>query len=321
VLINISTSYAYPKDSGDLIEIGASAEALFPFDGGAWHVYLGQDTPESKRIRADILTGLFEAQTYLMVDPDRLRFGVWVGYELHEKFGPLRVDLEAWLDGQLTISRMPFQADGRVTLFGGLELGAGPVSVGLSVEASVAVEVPNPFSVSAEMTFELKTPLGNPKATVMFVGEAPGRDEDLQGEPFVGRAGQLLDKILEAIGWTRNDVYIANILKCRPPGNRNPEPPEVAACEPILQRQIQLIDPLILCTLGAVASKTLLGTTQGITKLRGTLHEYRGIPVVTTYHPAALLRNPNWKRPTWEDVQMLRREHDRLLKESGRAPA
>ncbi|HMB69370.1 MAG TPA: uracil-DNA glycosylase [bacterium] len=163
--------------------------------------------------------------------------------------------------------------------------------------------------------------VGNPKATVMFIGEAPGRDEDLQGEPFVGRAGQLLDKILEAIEWSRKDVYIANILKCRPPGNRNPEPPEVAACEPILRRQIQLIDPLILCTLGSVASKTLLDSKLGITKLRGTLHEYRGIPVVTTYHPAALLRNPNWKRPTWEDVQMLRREHDRLLKESGRAPA
>jgi DNA polymerase len=95
----------------------------------------------------------------------------------------------------------------------------------------------------------------------------------------------------------------------------------MAACEPILRRQIELINPLILCTLGSVSSKALLGTTQGITKLRGALHEYRGIPVVTTYHPAALLRNPNWKRPTWEDVQMLRREHDRLLKESGRAPA
>ncbi|MEM7021539.1 MAG: hypothetical protein AAF637_03000, partial [Pseudomonadota bacterium] len=174
VLLNISTSYAYPKDTGDLIEIGASAEALFPFDSGAWHVYLGEDTPESKRIRADILTGLFEAQTYLMVDPHRLRFGVWVGYELHEKFGPLRVDLEAWLDGSLTLSRMPFQAEGRVTLFGGVELGAGPVSVGLSVEASVAVEVPKPFSIWAELTVELKTPLGNPKATVTLEWEKEG---------------------------------------------------------------------------------------------------------------------------------------------------
>lgn len=162
--------------------------------------------------------------------------------------------------------------------------------------------------------------VGSPTATVMFVGEAPGRDEDLQGEPFVGRAGKLLDKILEAIGWSRNDVYIANILKCRPPGNRNPEPAEIAQCEPVLQRQIELIRPVILCTLGSIATKTLLGTTQGIGKLRGTLHEYHGTPLVATYHPAALLRNPNWKRPTWEDVQMLRNEHDRLLKESGRGP-
>jgi len=155
--------------------------------------------------------------------------------------------------------------------------------------------------------------VGNPKATVVFVGEAPGRDEDLQGEPFVGRAGKLLDKILEAIEWQRSDVYIANILKCRPPGNRNPEAGEIAACEPILRRQIELIRPVILCTLGSFAAKTLLGTTQGISKLRGRLHDYRGIPVVPTYHPAALLRNPNWKRPTWEDVQMLQKEHDRLV--------
>lgn len=162
--------------------------------------------------------------------------------------------------------------------------------------------------------------VGSASATVMFVGEAPGRDEDLQGEPFVGRAGKLLDKILEAIRWRRDEVYIANILKCRPPGNRNPEASEIAACEPILRRQIELIRPVILCTLGTIAAKVLLDTTQGITRLRGQLHDYRGIPVVATYHPAALLRNPNWKRPTWEDVQMLRREHDRLLKQSDRSP-
>jgi DNA polymerase len=158
--------------------------------------------------------------------------------------------------------------------------------------------------------------VGNPNAGVMFVGEAPGRDEDLQGEPFVGRAGQLLNKILEAIGFTREDVYIANILKCRPPGNRNPEPSEIASCEPILRRQIELIRPLILCTLGAFAAKTMLSVNTGITKLRGQIHDYHGIPLVPTFHPAALLRNPNWKRPTWEDVQMLRREYDRLREAS-----
>jgi DNA polymerase len=158
--------------------------------------------------------------------------------------------------------------------------------------------------------------VGNPNAKVMFVGEAPGRDEDRQGEPFVGAAGQLLNKILAAIEFKREDVYIANILKCRPPGNRNPEPLEIASCEPILRRQIELIRPVILCSLGSFAAKTMLGTTEGISKLRGRLHEYRGIPLVPTFHPAALLRNPAWKKPTWEDVQMLRREYDRLVRAS-----
>jgi DNA polymerase len=162
--------------------------------------------------------------------------------------------------------------------------------------------------------------VGDPRAKVVFVGEAPGRDEDLQGEPFVGAAGQLLNKILAAIGFAREDVYIANILKCRPPGNRNPEPLEIASCEPILRRQIELIAPLILCTLGSFAAKTMLGANEGISRLRGRLHDYRGIPLVPTYHPAALLRNPSWKKPTWEDVQLLRREHDRLVAQAeGRA--
>ncbi|MEZ5063330.1 MAG: uracil-DNA glycosylase [bacterium] len=152
--------------------------------------------------------------------------------------------------------------------------------------------------------------VGAADARVMFVGEAPGRDEDLQGEPFVGAAGQLLNKILAAIEFAREDVYIANILKCRPPGNRDPRPEEIASCEPILRRQIELIRPVVLCTLGAFAARTMLGVTSGISRLRGRVHDYRGIPLVATYHPAALLRNPAWKRPTWEDVQLLRREYD-----------
>lgn len=154
--------------------------------------------------------------------------------------------------------------------------------------------------------------VGSPVARVMFVGEAPGRDEDEQGEPFVGAAGQLLNRILAAIELTREDVYIANILKCRPPGNRDPQPTEIASCEPILRRQIEVIRPLVLCTLGAFAARTMLGVNTGISRLRGRVHDYRGIPLVPTYHPAALLRNPSWKRPTWEDVQLLRREYDRL---------
>lgn len=155
--------------------------------------------------------------------------------------------------------------------------------------------------------------VGDPNARLMLIGEAPGRDEDLQGEPFVGAAGQLLTKILEAVGFKRSEVYIANILKCRPPGNRNPEPNEIAACSPILARQIELIRPLILCTLGSFAAKTILGSKEGISRLRGRIHDYRGIPVVPTFHPAALLRNPAWKKPTWEDVQMLRQEYDKLV--------
>ena len=147
---------------------------------------------------------------------------------------------------------------------------------------------------------------GHPDADVMFIGEAPGRDEDLQGEPFVGAAGQMLTKILDAIGFAREDVFIANILKCRPPGNRDPQPAEIAACSPILARQVETIRPLAICTLGAFAARTLLGVNEGISRLRGRAHEYRGIPVIPTYHPAALLRNPGWKRPTWEDVQRLR---------------
>lgn len=151
---------------------------------------------------------------------------------------------------------------------------------------------------------------GNPDANIMFIGEAPGADEDEQGLPFVGAAGRLLTKIIESIGLGREEVYIANILKCRPPRNRDPQPGEVAACEPYLHRQIGLIQPAVICALGRIAAQALLKTSASLTKMRGKVHRYQGRPLVVTYHPAALLRNPNWKRPTWEDVQMLRRIHD-----------
>ncbi|MFC1543840.1 uracil-DNA glycosylase [Gemmatimonadota bacterium] len=152
--------------------------------------------------------------------------------------------------------------------------------------------------------------VGNPDATLMLIGEAPGAEEDRQGEPFVGKAGQLLTRILEAIDFQREDVYIANILKCRPPNNRDPQVNEVDACEPYLRRQIDLIQPAVICALGRIAGQTLLKTTESLTRLRGKVHHYQGRPLVVTYHPAALLRNPNWKPPTWEDVKMLRRIHD-----------
>lgn len=151
---------------------------------------------------------------------------------------------------------------------------------------------------------------GAAKADMLVVGEAPGANEDESGRPFVGQAGQLLTKILAAIDLTREDVFIANVLKHRPPGNRNPKPDEVEACSPYLTRQIQLIKPKVILALGTFAAQTLLETKTPIGKLRGQVHRYHGIPLVVTYHPAALLRNPAWKRPTWEDVKLARRVLD-----------
>jgi DNA polymerase len=147
--------------------------------------------------------------------------------------------------------------------------------------------------------------VGNPNAKLMFVGEAPGEDEDIQGFPFVGRAGQLLTKIIEAMGLTRDGVYIANVIKCRPPGNRNPEPDEVATCEPFLFRQIDIIQPSVIVALGTFAAKTLLQTTSAISRLRGRAYEYRGSKLVPTFHPAFLLRSPGFKRDTWEDMKIV----------------
>jgi uracil-DNA glycosylase len=148
--------------------------------------------------------------------------------------------------------------------------------------------------------------VGNPNADLMFVGEAPGADEDEQGEPFVGRAGQLLTKIIEAIGLTRQDVYIANIIKCRPPGNRNPEPDEVEQCEPFLFRQVAAIKPKVIVALGKFAAQSLLHTTDPITRLRGRSFNYRGATLIPTFHPAFLLRNPSAKREVWDDMKKVR---------------
>ncbi len=146
---------------------------------------------------------------------------------------------------------------------------------------------------------------GNPEADLVFVGEAPGADEDAQGRPFVGRAGQLLTKIIGAMGLKREEVYICNILKCRPPGNRNPQPEEIAPCEPFLIRQLEAIRPQVICALGTFAAHTLLKSEAPISVLRGRFHSYQGIPLMPTYHPAYLLRNPGAKKQVWEDVQMI----------------
>jgi uracil-DNA glycosylase len=148
---------------------------------------------------------------------------------------------------------------------------------------------------------------GNPNADFVCVGEAPGATEDETGRPFVGQAGQLLTKILAAINLSREDVFICNVIKHRPPANRNPATDEIAACSPYLIRQLELIRPKVILALGTFAAQTLLETKLSIGKLRGQVHRYHGIPLVVTYHPAALLRNPAWKRPTWEDVQLAHR--------------
>jgi DNA polymerase len=172
-----------------------------------------------------------------------------------------------------------------------------------------------------ENTIELRTDLegtklvfgvGNPQADLMLIGEAPGAEEDQQGEPFVGAAGQLLNKIISAVQFRREDVYIANILKHRPPGNRNPNPEEIEKSLPFLIRQIELIQPKLILTLGKISATALLGEEQTIKSLRGKFHSFRGTELMVTYHPAALLRDPKWKRPVWEDVQLLRERYDAL---------
>ncbi|MEW6051459.1 MAG: uracil-DNA glycosylase [Candidatus Zixiibacteriota bacterium] len=154
--------------------------------------------------------------------------------------------------------------------------------------------------------------VGNPNARLMFIGEAPGADEDMKGEPFVGRAGQLLDRILAAMQLSRQEVYIANILKCRPPGNRDPQPDEAAKCTPYLREQIRIIKPKLLCALGRIAAQYLLSTTTPLGKLRNKWHEFEGIPLWVTYHPAALLRFPEYKKDTWADMQLLKARFDTL---------
>jgi uracil-DNA glycosylase family 4 len=154
--------------------------------------------------------------------------------------------------------------------------------------------------------------VGNSNADVMLIGEAPGADEDAQGEPFVGRAGKLLNDILKAINFEREEVYIANIIKCRPPGNRNPLPEEMDKCIPYLYKQIDLIRPKVILCLGLVAASALLKTRQALGRLRGSIFEFGNIKVMVTYHPAALLRNPQWKKGCWEDVQKFRKLFDEL---------
>ncbi|HEX4663613.1 MAG TPA: uracil-DNA glycosylase [Terriglobales bacterium] len=155
--------------------------------------------------------------------------------------------------------------------------------------------------------------VGNPRADIMFIGEAPGADEDQQGEPFVGRAGQLLNNMITAMGIRREDIYIANIIKCRPPGNRTPERDECDTCSPFLMRQIEVVKPKIIVALGAVAAKTLLGVNDAMANLRGRIYDFKKTKLAVTYHPAYLLRDPRQKKETWKDLQMVMKYLDMPL--------
>ena len=163
-----------------------------------------------------------------------------------------------------------------------------------------------------ERTAVLSELNGSVASRIMFIGEAPGKDEDEQGEPFVGRAGQLLNKIIEAVALKREDVFICNILKCRPPNNRDPLPSEMETCTPYLHKQIELVKPKFIICLGRISAQWLLKTTSTLTSLRERVHEYQGAKLIVTYHPAALLRNPNWKRPAWEDMKLFKKLYDEM---------
>ena len=201
-------------------------------------------------------------------------------------------------------------SDARSYHLGSSASDAGPRKTGAELLATVKTEIGVDCSrckLHAQGRKQIVYGVGNPSADLMFVGEAPGADEDQKGEPFVGRAGQLLTKIIEAIGMTREDVYIANVIKCRPPGNRNPEPDEVATCEPFLFQQIDLIKPRIIVALGTHAAHALLKTDAPISRMRGQVHNFRdGIKLIPTFHPAFLLRSPERKRDVWEDMKKVR---------------
>ena len=164
---------------------------------------------------------------------------------------------------------------------------------------------------------------GDPGTRLVIIGEGPGEEEDRQGKPFVGRAGQLLTKMLESVGLHRDEVYICNIVKCRPPGNRNPEPDEIASCAPFLAGQLAAIQPGVICALGTFAAQHLLRTKEPISRLRGQLHPYGRAVIVPTFHPAFLLRNPgpSYKRMAWDDLKLIRREYDRVRGKTSTAPA
>ena len=238
------------------------------------------------------------------VEPPRVREAVELSAESTESTPPRRQAAEAAPKNEVILADVP---PGLSVGTPAGELFGGPMASLSSLEA-IAKDVAACTKCTLYSTALKPVPgEGSPTAQLMCVGEAPGATEDETGRPFVGAAGQLLTKILAAIDFKREDVFICNVLKHRPPGNRNPLPEEVKACSPYLIRQIELIRPRVILAFGTFAAQTLLETKLSIGKLRSQIHRYYGVPLIVTYHPAALLRNPSWKRPTWEDVQLARR--------------
>ncbi len=215
---------------------------------------------------------------------------------------------ELGVDGiQIRVSAEPVKTQSSESLFG--DLTPAPVKLAPSTETFEQIHQEIGDCTRCPLHQERKHVVhteGNRKARLMFVGEAPGADEDAQARPFVGRAGQLLTKIIEAIGMKREQVLIGNVNRCRPPGNRPPMPDEVAACKPYLLREIAIVQPEVIVVLGNTATKNLLDTREGITRIRGTYQDYKGIKVMPTFHPAYLLRDPSKKRETWEDLKKVR---------------
>ncbi|WP_234571314.1 uracil-DNA glycosylase [Rhodohalobacter sp. 614A] len=236
-----------------------------------------------------------------------------------EVYGPFTLsESEPDIHDELKEQELPEPAVQEETEVYHAEKESQPMSLEEKLEACSTLEELRELCEDAE---ELKTDLentnlvfgvGNPNADLMIIGEAPGQEEDRQREPFVGAAGQLLNKILKAINFERKDVYIANILKHRPPGNRNPNPDERLRSLPYLLRQIELIQPKVILCVGRVSGTTLLKKEESLRNLRGQFYPFHGAELTVTYHPAALLRNPQWKRPTWEDVQKVREKYDAL---------
>jgi uracil-DNA glycosylase family 4 len=229
---------------------------------------------------------------------------------------PLRAAAPAGVDGRAPAAPPAPEAAGRGTAEPGGDAGKGAGS-----EALLAVRRELGDCTRCKLAggrTHLVFGVGNPRAELLFVGEGPGADEDRQGEPFVGRAGQLLTKMIEAMGYARGDVYIANVVKCRPPGNRNPEPDEIEACEPFLRAQIAAIGPKVIVALGKFAAQTLLRETTPITRLRGRWFQYGGVRLMPTFHPAYLLRSPEEKKKAWEDLQLVMKELGKAL--PGRSP-